>query len=305
MTITVHVVLGLLGSGKTTLLQHLLEAPVPGPRPAVLVGEYAEVGFDAEMLGDGHVVQIAGRGPDAGAAYAEPLRALVERAGADRILVEASGVADAARLLAALDADPALAARVTWGRTVTVIDAGAFERLAAVFAPALEAQVAAADLVVVNKRDRLPDDAARAALDARLRRLAPTAEIAFAYMGQVPPALVFRPRPGGRLPAALRAAPAADFESFVYRSDRVCYDRARFGHRLLNPVAGRLARVKGVVRGYDGTWIVNGLPGQLDWTPAPAPRATALAFIGAGMAAARDAIHADLDRTLEELAAAR
>jgi G3E family GTPase len=299
MTPTVHVVVGLLGSGKTTLLEHLLAAPLPEGRPAVLVGELAELGFDGERLHDAaEVVEIAGAGPEAAARYARALRALLD-GGTRRVIVEASGAADAARLLAAFDADAVLRDAVTWGRTVTVIDAGAFSRLYADFGPALDAQIRLADLVVLNKTDRLRD---RAALEAHVAATNPGAEVVAAYMGQVRPAVVFAPRPGGRLPAVPADAPAGDLEAFVYRTERRCFDRAHFGHALLNApraAGGRLARVKGVVRTYAETWSVNGVPGQLDWVPAPAERDTAVVFIGADLRAAEPAIRAALDAELD------
>ncbi len=297
----VHVVVGLLGSGKTTLLEHLLATPLPEGRPAVLVGELAELGFDGERLrGAAEVVEIAGAGPEAAARYARALRVLLE-AGTRRVIVEASGAADAARLLAAFDADEALRHAVTWGRTVTVIDAGAFAGLHADFSVALDAQIRLADVVVLNKTDRLRDPAA---LEAHVAAVNPGAEVVAAYMGQVPPAVVFAPRPGGRLPGA-PGAPAHELEAFVYRTGRRCFDRAHLGHALLNAprLAGaRLARVKGVVRAHAATWTVNGVPGQLDWMPAPAERDTAVVFIGAGLRAAEPAIRAALDTELDRQA---
>lgn len=304
MPATVHLVLGLLGSGKTSLLRHLLDAPHGERPPACLVGEFAEIGFDGAALrdSDAEVIEIAGVRPDA-EAWVEPLCQLVGAAGGRRILLETSGVTDAARLVSVLSAEPRLAGAITWGRVVAVIDAALFGRLRDDFAGALDAQLAVADLVVVNKIDRVDADAeARIAAHVRARR--PEVDLAFTFMGQVSPTRVFRPRENGPLVTALAAQRTLDaLEAFVYRSDRVCFDRAHFGHRLLNPPGGRLLRVKGHVRDHARTWAVTGVPGQLDWLPAePVPR-TAIAFIGTGMAAAEPAICADLDAELVRQAA--
>jgi G3E family GTPase len=298
MTVTVHLVLGLLGAGKTTLLEHLLDGQYPDGAPAVLVGEFAEVGFDGERLRRAAtVVEIAGTGPEAAERYARALAVLLDQGPVRRVIVEASGAADAGRLLAALHADERLRDEVRWGRVVTVLDAGAHAGLAAAFPEAIDAQVRIADVIVLNKLDRLPDDAAREALAAAIRAQNPAAEVVLAYQGQVRTSLVFAPRADDRLPASI-GAPAADFEAFVYRTDRVCYDLARFGHRLLYPAAGRLARFKGVVRAWDQTWQISGVPGQLDWVPAPEPRSTAIALIGPGLAEYRESLGADLDAEL-------
>ena len=50
MAVTLHIITGILGSGKTSTLRHLLSIPSPDGATAIVVGEYAEEGFDAAML---------------------------------------------------------------------------------------------------------------------------------------------------------------------------------------------------------------------------------------------------------------
>ena len=93
--------------------------------------------------------------------------------------------------------------------------------------------------------------------------------------------------------------PPAEFESFVYRSKRVCFDRVTFGHRLLNLPGGAIARFKAALRRWDKTHCLNGFPGQLDWDSTPVQGRTAIAFIGLGLLAREDEISAVLDAELE------
>ena len=93
--------------------------------------------------------------------------------------------------------------------------------------------------------------------------------------------------------------PPAEFEAFVYRSKRVCFDRVTFGHRLLNLPGGAIARFKGALRCWDKTHCLNGFPGQLDWDTTPVQGRTAIAFIGLGLEERRDTITRVLDQELE------
>jgi G3E family GTPase len=90
-----------------------------------------------------------------------------------RVVVETTGLADPAPILATLIADPRLARRFTLDGVVTVVDA--VHGLATLDAQEeAERQAAVADRIVLSKTDLAP---ATAALEARLRALNPIAPI--------------------------------------------------------------------------------------------------------------------------------
>ncbi|PIE16036.1 MAG: hypothetical protein CSA66_07830 [Proteobacteria bacterium] len=299
-----QIVTGILGSGKTTLVRHLIEGPAES-KVGVVVGEFADDGFDGDMIkaSGGIVRQICatGRGDDA-KSYLEPTRAFVEEGKVGRVIVETSGVTEIAQVATDLRDDPVIGSRAVLGPTIVVLDAGAFTAHDTHFAPQLWAQLDVADIVAINKTDKAHNDS----LETIRRRVAgrnPEAKALFCYMGQIHRPTALSIPYEGFTPRAFRArwegALPAEFEAFVYRTSRVCYDRVLFGHRLLNLPGGRIARFKGVLRCWDGPRSVNGLPGQLDWENTPVEGDTRIAFIGIGMDGREAEITEILDAELE------
>ena len=301
---TLQIITGILGSGKTTVVRHLIEGPGES-HVGVVVGEYAEDGFDGDMIqASGAMVrQITATGRGEGAkSYLDPVRAFAEEGDVRRIIVETSGVTEIAQVSTELASDPVIASRVQFAPTLVVIDAGAFTVHDTYFAAQLWAQLDVADIVVVNKTDKANGES----LDVIRKRIMARndeARVVFAYMGQVSRGLALSIPYEGFTPRAMRAAwegaLPAEFEAFVYRSRRVCYDRLMFGHKLLNLPGGQIARFKGVLRCWDGARSINGLPGQLDWDSTPVTGDTRIAFIGIGLGTRQAEICALLDAELE------
>ncbi|MDT7696571.1 MAG: hypothetical protein QOI75_5938, partial [Pseudonocardiales bacterium] len=155
--IPVLVLAGFLGSGKTTLLNHLLANSLD-LRIGVIVNDFGSVGVDAMLVGgqaDGVVsmgngclccaVEEGGVGPMLD-------RLARRRAGVDVIVIEASGIAEPGVLVQLVLSceNP----RITFGGLVEVIDAAEFERTRAKHTE-LDRHVGLADLVVINKADRV------------------------------------------------------------------------------------------------------------------------------------------------------
>jgi G3E family GTPase len=153
----VLVLAGFLGSGKTTLLNHLLANSLD-LRIGVIVNDFGSVGVDAMLVGgqaDGVVsmgngclccaVEEGGVGPMLD-------RLARRRAGVDVIVIEASGIAEPGVLVQLVLSceNP----RITFGGLVEVIDAAEFERTRAKHTE-LDRHVGLADLVVINKADRV------------------------------------------------------------------------------------------------------------------------------------------------------
>ena len=132
-TTPVTVLTGFLGAGKTTVLNHLLRQPALA-RTAVLVNEFGEIGIDhllVEKLDENTVLLNAGclcctvRGD-----LTRTLREMLPRARRDeisRIIIETTGLAEPAPILATLMTDPVVASAYRLDGVVTVIDAVAGE----------------------------------------------------------------------------------------------------------------------------------------------------------------------------------
>jgi G3E family GTPase len=305
MPVTLNIVTGLLGSGKTCVLQHLLLDEMPIEKPAVVVGEFAEEGLDGRLLErDGIPVrQLTSSGVgEAAKSFVDPVRELVFSNQHNRVYLETSGVAEIHRIVGDILKDEELLRRLVFGHTVTVIDAGGFELHRTHFAEQFWNQVDVADVLVLNKVDRVTrEEEARVTQELKARN--PQAEVTRSYMGQIRRGLVNRPLDPEFTPriltGAVHAHQVAEFEAFMYRTRVVCYDRVMFGHRLLNIPYAKIARFKGRLRAYDKTHCVNGFPGQLDWDNTPVEGDTSIALIGLELMANKAAIVGMLDEELE------
>ena len=195
MKIPCTVITGFLGAGKTTLVRHVL-AHAAGRRIAILVNEFGSLGVDGEVLRscgipgceDADIIELANGCLCCTVAdeFLPAMHALLDRPNPpEHILIETSGLALPKPLLKAFGW-PDIRARVTVDAVIAVVDgpavlAGRFaDDPAAVAAqraaddsldhdnPLAEVfgdQVAAADLIILNKADLLDADAM-----ARLRR---------------------------------------------------------------------------------------------------------------------------------------
>jgi len=191
----VSVLTGFLGSGKTTLLARLVRDPRFADT-AIIVNEWGEAPIDHALLREasGEVVALAG-GCICCRAAGDVVRALRElyfqRAQGEarfaRVVIETTGLADPAPLLATLVEMPVTAARYSLSGVIATVDATRGMETLDAFPEALR-QVATADRIVVTKVDEMP---LPAALENRLRMLAPGATVVQGARGEVDPATLF------------------------------------------------------------------------------------------------------------------
>ncbi len=183
---------GFLGSGKTTTLQHwLAHTSLPLKRTAVVINDFGAMNVDAALLARR---QVELRSITGGCVccqsfedLVEQVRVLAENSEIDLVWIETSGLADPEEVLDHLSA-PVLHECTVVRRLIQVIDASDFPcswRGRAV----QEEQVRYADLVLLNKTDRI-DDAARQRVEIALRQINPSARVVATKHGQVEPGLL-------------------------------------------------------------------------------------------------------------------
>ncbi len=264
----VDVVAGFLGAGKTTYMRRLLAgAGHEGGRTIVLVNDFAAVGIDGSLLaGQGAEVVELPNGCiccTLKSDLARQLQEAVARFAPQRVLIEPSGVADLAALLAVLHG-PDLAPLLRSISVTTILDGGAFLADFARMGSHLEAQVRLADRIVVNKADLVSPAALRTVFDT-VRGLNPAAEIAPARFGLID--VKAAPQPDATEPEAQAPEPhahdhdhhnhaALGLSSWSASLAAAC-DADRLQHLLGRVIAGgfgEVERVKGVARA-DGGWI--------------------------------------------------
>ncbi len=288
--IPVHLVCGFLGAGKTTLLRRLLAEQPREERLAVLVNEFGRLGIDGRLL-QGFSARV--RELRAGCICCElrvdfqrALAELVERFAPGRILVEATGLAGAGDLAGAVE-EAAARLPVAVGSVVTVVDAELFPRRE-LFGAAYFDQIAAAELLLLNKTDLVPPEEVEA-MAAELGEMNPRARLVPVVHCEVERELVLNPLGGSRPlapPAGLDLAPrppapaehTGGFREFSFQEpgsfDPECL------LEWLAALPWRCLRVKGLVSLPAGPHLLNHTYRRPELSPWPgAGQGNRLAFV--------------------------
>ncbi|MFE7512722.1 CobW family GTP-binding protein [Streptomyces sp. NPDC057540] len=231
--IPVVVLTGFLGAGKTTLLNHLLRS-ARGTRIGVMVNDFGDIGIDA-MTVAGQVGSTVSLGNgclccavDAGEldTYLEVLTRPESRL--DVIVIEASGLAEPEELVRMVLASEN--ERVVYGGLVQVVDASEFAATRQRH-PGTDRHLALADLVVVNKADRVAADELRGVRET-VAALAGRAAVVEATRGRVDPELLFdRVVPEGEIEGQM------SIEDLLYGSGDEGHDHPHAAYESLSVTA--------------------------------------------------------------------
>ncbi|MGP3923769.1 CobW family GTP-binding protein [Streptomyces sp. 8N616] len=203
--IPVIVLAGFLGSGKTTLLNHLLRNS-RGSRIGAIVNDFGSIEIDAmTVAGQVDSMISLGNGCLCCAVDTSDMDEMLDRltrpaARIDVIVIEASGLAEPEEMIRLILSTTNQ--RIVYGGLVEVVDAAEFPDTRARH-PELDRHLGVADLVVLNKTDRVAEEA-RSALLEELARLSPGRPVVHASYGRVDPELLFDRREGADREPAVR-----------------------------------------------------------------------------------------------------
>jgi G3E family GTPase len=256
---------GYLGAGKTTLLNRLLRED-HGQRIMVMVNDFGAINIDAALIAaaDGDTITLTNgcvcctMGADLFMAMGDVLD---RNPRPDHLVIEASGIADPARIAAAAKAEPDMA----YGGIAVVVDADHWPKLAddAQIGAQIRGQVAVADLLLVSKTGGMVP----APLSTRLAALSAAPQVDLAQCTAVAPLLL-----GGVTPLLdkLAAAPHPDYLGWSHNSIDV-FDRDALAAKLAAAPAA-LYRIKGLVMATEGPgWEVQVVGRNIAIKPAIAP----------------------------------
>ncbi|HZD26383.1 MAG TPA: GTP-binding protein [Alphaproteobacteria bacterium] len=302
---------GFLGAGKTTLLNRLLRE-ADGIRYAVLVNDFGSLNIDAELIAahDGETIALANGCIccSIGDSLLDTLLSVLSRADpADHILVEASGVADPARIAEIAVLDPALQP----DGVLVLADAAEIGALAddPRVGDTVRRQLAAADLIVLNKAD-LVEAEVLASREAWLAEGWPQAARLTARQAEVPAALLLG-RGGVTPPAGGHPARRHDHGHDLGHAHEDGFRRAMLSHsapldrqafaRFADALPPAVLRAKGFVRlaGTPDAAMLFQKAGRR-WSLVPAargerPAETRLVFIGTPEMPGEDELRRRLD----------
>lgn len=304
--IPVVVLAGFLGSGKTTLLNHLLRNRA-GNRIGVVVNDFGSIEIDALTVAGqvGSTVSL-GNGCMCCAVDASELDTYLETltrpaARLDVIVIEASGLAEPQELVRMLLASDN--PRIRYGGLVEVVDAAEFPATRERH-PEIDRHLSVADLIVLNKTDRVEEADLRAVQEAVATAGGRAAVVSAAY-GRVDPELLIDPvhRPDEDDPVR-----QLTFEDLLPEADRMheehlhaAYESVSFTadvplspRRLMAFLDSRpagLYRIKGFAdfgAGDPGNrYVLHAVGRFLRFVPEPwprdEPRRTRLVLIGSGI----------------------
>jgi G3E family GTPase len=315
--VPVVVLAGFLGSGKTTLLNHLLHSS-RGSRIGAIVNDFGAIEIDAMAvagaLGDSTV--SLGNGCLCCAVDASDLDAYLDKltrpsARIDVVVIEASGLAEPQELVRMVLASEN--PRVVYGGLVEVVDAAEFDSTRERH-PEIERHLAIADLVVVNKADRVPEEDRERTIGL-VRGLAGRAAVVPASYGRIDPELLFDRKPAEERIGQLSFDDMHEHGDADDHGDHLhaAYDSLSFisevplsPRRLMEFLERRpegLYRIKGYVdfgaADVRNRYVVHAVGPFLRFYPEPwaggAARLTQLVLIGSGIDGA--ALYKELDGT--------
>lgn len=300
------VVTGFLGSGKTTIISHLIDAlQAEGIQVAYIKNEIGDEDLDARLLAGKHIVtrQLLNgcicctlTGP-----FVSAIEELVATTHPDRIIIEASGVADPSALALMISAHP----RLIRDGVMAVVDVVHFEGYKDLSYAARE-QAVFTDLIVFNKVELAPESR-KISVVGYVRELNDFAPIVEAPHGRVAPELVFgisQTELDRRLDTKQSAEAGTAGKHHHLTEDRIetiRYESSSGFHRdrvtaVLQSLPPNVLRVKGYLDTNGETVLVNQVGKRLDYVPsAQREPQSVLIFIGFAIGDLADALRKQLD----------
>jgi len=298
---------GFLGAGKTTLLNHIIKH-AKGQRFAFVVNDFGDINIDARLVVSVEGETIALTNGCICCVIREDLVREVEKLCRSEeppthIIIEASGVSRPVAIVESF-LGPECQQMAEVQNIITLLDADQAVDGAKTYADLAFAQIAVADIVVVNKTD-LVDPRQVEELRTKIEAIVPRARIFETTFGAIPVDLLFDHDASAAITpvAALAESDQSnsarhrrEFAAWSYRSDDKAFSFNAM-QRIVEHLPIGIFRAKGVVRldvpsNDYGLLQVTGRRGWLKLIACDSPTevVTEIAFIGKPGATSKEAL---------------
>ncbi|MDR1921599.1 MAG: GTP-binding protein [Candidatus Adiutrix sp.] len=289
---------GFLGSGKTSTLRHVLENLPDAAGAVALVNEAGALGLDGRLLERAgipvHELRNGCICCSLQVDFISLLNDLFQSSPPARILMEASGLADPAKMIQTLSRfDRFLGLR----KTIVLLDAEIWETREAQ-GDFFHAQLNSADLILLSKTDLYrPDQAKKFALE--IEALFPGIPLYPVIRGRVDPQVFLAP-PGKfkTVDEAPDNAALGAYQSFSFESPRAVESEKWLD--FIQAEGGRYERVKGQVLLTTGPAYFDYVRGRYDWKP-PLESVSGAQLVFVGRDLDHDALRAKLGRLFGDI----
>lgn len=298
----VFIITGFLGSGKTTLLKRILESAKDLSGTVVLVNEFGKVGIDGALIKNTAAANIVELNSGCICCslkldMIQTLQLLWEKYAPERVIIEATGVADPLAIIETL-ADRMLTPHFRHEKTIMVI-AGDFWEARHMFKSVFKSQLNQADLILLNKIDTL-DKSAIPVILKQVQEMSVKARVIPTFYSNIDPNILwagskrdpqdletdlffkaYDPEKDFYAPGddkGRSSAKEAGFITFLYETS-LPLDRKMF-IEFIGTVPLELFRIKGPVRFDNQTEMLNFVGGKSEWIKWPDHITTCLTFIG-------------------------
>lgn len=261
-TIPTNIITGFLGVGKTTTINALLAKKPQGESWAVLVNEFGQVGIDQEMMPteDGlHIKELAGGCIccSLGASLGQTVRALIEHANPDRLIIEPTGIGHPEGIIDTL-MGPGFKNVLDLRATVCLLDPRCLAQEEVLSNPIFHDQLNLADVVLINKCDLAEEPQIELAESSLGNMFPPKQHLGRTIRGRIDPALLDLVR-NGQLKAQFPDAHAHNHEhEHEHQHHDHHHEHAHEHHHETVPEPGKPVRKTGHGSGlYSCGWLFH------------------------------------------------